>query len=95
MNFEKRVDDSIREMISIGYKPQAFITMRITHGTIIAIKKLINSQKVPRGFTNLCEMKRLDLSMENIIQEPEWINLFSDEDRKNAKKRLMDYGYNT
>ena len=95
MDFEERVDDSIREMISIGYKPQAFITMRITHGTIIAIKKLINSQEVPSGFTNLWKRKRLDLSMENIIQEDDWKDLFTEEDRLVAKKRLKDYGYNT
>jgi hypothetical protein len=94
VDFETRVNNSIREMISIGYKPQAFMTMRITEGTVNAIKKLINSNEVPSGFTTLWEKGRLDLSMEKIIQEPEWVNLFTDDDRKKAKKRLIDYGYN-
>jgi hypothetical protein len=94
MDFDRRVDHAIQEMISIGYKPQAFITMRIAHKTVPAIKMLIHSKKVPEGFTKLWELKRLDLSMENIIQEKEWHDLFTEEDRKVAKKRLSDYGYN-
>jgi hypothetical protein len=94
MDFETRVNVSIREMIGIGYKPHAFMTMRITEGTVNAIKKLINSNEIPSGFTTLWEKGRLDLSMEKIIQEPEWVNLFTDDDRKKAGKRLMDYGYN-
>ena len=93
MNFDERINESIREMIRIGYRPQAFITMRVTHGTIIAVKKLINSQEIPRGFITLWERNRLDLSMENIIQEPEWNDLFTEDDRKIAKQRLKDYGY--
>ncbi|MDR1218508.1 MAG: hypothetical protein LBK73_02745 [Treponema sp.] len=95
MDFETRVNVAMREMINIGYKPQAFMTMRITEGTVNAIKKLIASKDIPSGFTTLWEKGRLDLSMEKIIQEPEWRNLFTDDDRKKAKKRLMDYGYNT
>ncbi|GMO70284.1 MAG: hypothetical protein Ta2A_18830 [Treponemataceae bacterium] len=93
MDFETRVNNSIHEMLNIGYKPRAFMTMRITDGTINAVKKLINSNEIPSGFTVLWEKGRLDLSMEKIIQEPEWENLFTDADRSKAKKRLVDYGY--
>jgi hypothetical protein len=93
LDFEKRVDKAIREMIQNSYEPKVFINMRIQHGTIEAIKRLIHSTKIPQGFTTLWEMKRLDLSMENIIQETEWHNLFSDEDRQAAKKRLIQYEY--
>jgi len=86
MNFEQRINDAIREMITLGYKPQAFMTMVINDGTVNAVKKLINSIKTPDGFTKLWELNRLDLSMENIILENEWYNLFSDEDRNKAKK---------
>jgi len=95
LSFDQRIDVAIREMITLGYKPQAFMTMRITDGgTINAVKKLIHSLKTPDGFTTLWELGRLDLSLENIIQETEWQDLFSDDDRKKAKKRLIDYKYN-
>jgi hypothetical protein len=84
MDFETRVNVAIRKMISIGYKPQAFMTMRITDGTVNAIKKLINSKDIPNGFTTLWEKGHLDLSMEKIIQEPEWKNLFTSENQKKA-----------
>ena len=94
MNFEKRVQEAIREMLTLGYKPKAFITMMMTEGTVNAVKKLINSEKIPDGFTKLWELKRLDLSMENIIQENEWHELFTDDERNKARKRLKDYGFN-
>jgi len=93
MNFDQRVDNAIREMMSLGYKPQAFMTMKIKDGTVNSIKKLINSSTPPEGFTRLWELKRLDLSMEAIIQEEEWKDLFTDDERQKAKKRLNDYGY--
>ena len=93
MNFEERIDRAIQEMSKIGYKPNIFIDMRIEHGTIEAIKRLIHSEVVQSGFTTLWENKRLDLSMENIIQEPEWADIFTDEDRLLAKKRLKDYNF--
>jgi hypothetical protein len=31
--------------------------------------------------------------MEKVIQEPEWVGLFTEEERKKAAKRLRDYGY--
>jgi hypothetical protein len=93
MNFEERINSAIREMFKIGYKPHIFMDMRIEHGTIEAIKRLIHSEEVPSGFTTLWEKQRLDLSVENIIQEPEWTSLFTDGDRQLAKKRLKAYNF--
>ena len=93
MDFDKRIDNAIKEMSKIGYKPKVFINMRIEHGTIEAIKRLIHSDEVSSGFTTLWEKQRLDLSMENIIQEPEWIGLFTVDDRSLAKKRLEKYNF--
>jgi putative IMPACT (imprinted ancient) family translation regulator len=93
MNFDDRVKNAVQEMITLGYKPKAFMSMTFQYGTINAIKKLINSSGVSDGFTKLWELKRLDLSMENIIQEKEWNHLFSDDEREKAKKRLLKYKY--
>jgi hypothetical protein len=80
-------------MFKIGYKPNIFMSMRIKYGTVEAIKRLVHSDEVSSGFNNLWEKKRLDLSMENIIQETDWATLFSDEDRLLAKKRLEKYNF--
>jgi hypothetical protein len=96
MDFSQRVWSSIRlmEKTCDGYKPTLFMKMIEDHGVVDAVKRLINNQKVSEGFTRLWECKHLDLSMENIIQEKEWVDLFTEEERKKAKKRLLEYGYN-
>jgi hypothetical protein len=94
MTFDERVRNAVQEMITLGYKPTIFMGMAFQYGTIDAVKMLINNSKVSDGFTRLWELHRLDLSMENIIQENEWNNLFTDEERQKARKRLADYKYN-
>ncbi|MDR0598505.1 MAG: hypothetical protein LBG84_00270 [Treponema sp.] len=93
MNFEDRVKKAVQEMMLLGYNPKAFMSMTFKYGTVDAVKLLINSSKVTEGFEKLWELRRLDLSMENIIQEAEWKDLFSDDDREKAKKRLLEYGF--
>ena len=93
MNLEQRVNKAVKEMLSLGYKPQAFITMQITYGTVNAIKSLINNAKVTEGFMRLWKLNRLDLSLENIIQEKEWDDFFTEEERRKARKRLEDYNF--
>ncbi len=93
MTFDQRVDTAIKEMSKIGYKPTLFMEMRSDYGTVDAIKKLIHSKEISSGFYTLWEHKRLDLSMENIIQEPMWKSLFSDDDRTAALKRLKQYEF--
>jgi hypothetical protein len=93
MDFDERVKKAVQEMMTLGYKPKAFMAMTFEHGTVDAVKILINSSNVSEGFTRLWELKRLDLSMENIIQEDKWKDLFSNEEKEKAKKRLSEYGY--
>jgi hypothetical protein len=90
-NFEARVKKAVQEMIALGYSPRVFENMIFELGTVAAVKKLINTSRVTEGFTRLWELNRLDLSMENIIQEAEWKDLFSDAERETAKKRLAEY----
>ncbi|QQB88865.1 hypothetical protein [Brevundimonas diminuta] len=39
------------------------------------------------------EEKRLDLSVEALILQPEWQDLFNEDDKKAARRRLQQYGY--
>ncbi|CAM3134761.1 hypothetical protein BRDI103020_16585 [Brevundimonas diminuta] len=45
------------------------------------------------GFDRLWEEKRLDLSVEALILQPEWQDLFNEDDKKAARRRLQQYGY--
>jgi hypothetical protein len=93
MDFEERINNAIKELFKIGYKPRIFMDMRIEYGTIDAIKHLIHSDKASSGFTTLWKKQQLDLSVENIIQEPEWANIFTEDDRFKAIKRLKEYNF--
>lgn len=95
MEFSDRVLVSIRLMGEKchGYKPTLFLKMIDEYGAVEAVKRLINNPKVADGFTKLWECKHLELSMENIIQEKEWHDLFTDDERGKAKERLSDYGF--
>lgn len=92
-DFENRINNAICDAIVIGYRPQILITKKAIYGTLSTVKSLINSKKITDGFTNLWELNRLDLSLENIIQEIEWKDLFTEDERIKAKKRLRDYGF--
>jgi hypothetical protein len=93
MDFEKRISSAMREMSNLKYKPKAFMAMVAEFGAVNAVKKVVNSNDITEGFTRLWELKRLDLSMENIIQEAEWENLFTEEERQKSKRRLAEYGF--
>ena len=75
-------------MKKLGYCPNYFIETRKKYGTKEAIRMLIHNSKVQGGFLKLHELGRADLTMESIILEDQWIDLFSDEDRKVARNKL-------
>jgi hypothetical protein len=54
---------------------------------------LLHSQSVSDGYTALWERNRLDLTVEALVLQPEWHDLFTDEERATARKRLQDYKY--
>jgi hypothetical protein len=63
------------------------------YGVIEAVKRLINNPNLSSGYTKLWELNALNLSMEAIIQEEKWKNLFTDDELLKAKERLIKYGY--
>jgi hypothetical protein len=88
MDFEIYIDNAIKEMKKLGYSPNYFIEMRKKYGTKEAIRMLIHNSKVQGGFLKLHELGRPELTMESIILEEQWFDLFSDEDRKVASNKL-------
>ena len=91
--FEKRVQIAIKEMINLGYKPKAFMSMIFESDTVTAVKKLLNNKNISEGFIKLWEKGRLDLSMENIVYSENWGDLFTKEEINISEKRLKEYKF--
>lgn len=75
------------------YPAQRFIGMVSEQGGLATAKYLLNTPHVSDGYTALWQRGRLDLTVERVILEPEWLPLFTSEERKIAIQRLRDYGY--
>ena len=88
MDFETYIDGAIKKMNSLGYKPTYFMQMRHDYGTIQAIKKLIHNPRPRGGFLKLHELDHPELTMECIILEEQWRDLFTEADRNAARKKL-------
>ncbi len=76
-----------------NYVATRYIQMVAEHGGVESAKILINSAKPSDGYTALWEKGRLDITVEALVQHPKWSPLFSPEEIKKARKRLIDYGY--
>lgn len=77
----------------IGYNPSRFLQLVSKEGGLQAAKKLILKTGGTYGFEVLWENKRLDLSVEALVLEPQYTELFSREEIESCRKRLRDYGY--
>ena len=81
------------EAKAAGYNATYFLRMLNEIGGVATAKKLVASTQPSDGFTKLWEMKRLDLSVEALVLDPKWTMLFSDPERRAARRRLEDYGW--
>ncbi len=75
------------------YKATRFLQMLNEHRGIETARILLHSSTVSEGYTALWERRRLDLTVEALILQPQWDELFTQEERDIARKRLQDYGY--
>lgn len=76
-----------------GYNATRFLQMVSNEGGLKTAQKLIGTNQPSDGFTELWEYGRLDLTVENLIQNPKYHTLFSLEEIEKAKIRLEDYGF--
>jgi hypothetical protein len=75
------------------YTATRFLQMLHEHRGLETARILLHSPTVSDGYTALWERRRLDLTVEALILQPEWNDLFSTEERDIARKRLQEYGY--
>jgi len=88
MTFEQRIWNAIEEMNGFQYKPQYLINMINKYGVINAVKKLVVNPSVSQGLERLKRENALHLSLESIALEPEWKNIFTENERNIAKIKL-------
>ena len=83
-----------REAREIGYMPSIFLRMLNEKGALQTARQLINASQPSDGYTRLWQLKRLDLSVEAVINDNvEWHSLFTQDELHRCRKRLTDYGY--
>jgi len=89
-----------QEMINIyarglkecGYRASRFLVMVNETGGLQAAKTLINAPGVSDGFAALWERGRPDLTVEAIILDPKWKELFTGHELDIARGRLSKVG---
>ena len=77
----------------LGYPAHKFIQKVSEIGGFEAARSFIVKSGGTEGFLKLYELKRLDLSVENLVLQPEYQELFSEQELEICRKRLEDFGY--
>lgn len=76
-----------------NYRPTRFREMILSEGGLKTAKKLISKNSGTDGFVRLWECKRLDLSVEALVLNEKYKELFTEEERTMCKDRLQAYKY--
>ena len=62
-------------------------------GRVETARRLITSNDPSDGFTTLWEKQRLDLSVEAHVLQPQFRDLFTQQEIRSARERLSQYGF--
>ena len=87
------LDIYARTLKETGYRASLFFRMINDQGGYQAAITLIHASRPSDGYTALYQRNRLDLTVEALVLRPEWTDLFTDDDRLAAHKRLSDYEF--
>ena len=99
-DLEARFDDAmmriyVRAKTEVGYNATRYLQMLHDNRGLDTARTLVLADNPSEGYTALWERKRLDLTVEALVLQPEWQPLFSEEPAllERARQRLTDYGY--
>lgn len=81
------------ESKAIGYTPTKFKQMVANEGGLQTAKRLINSKQLSDGFAALAEKNRLDLTVEALVLQKKYGQLFTAEELLIASERLKQFDY--
>ena len=76
-----------------GYNATYFLQMLNDVGPVEAARRLLHTATPSEGFTQLYLRNRLDLTVEAHVMQGRFADLFTEEERDIARKRLAQYGY--
>jgi hypothetical protein len=83
-----------RARLEANYNASRYLQMLDQNGGLETAHILINSPTVSDGYTALWERGRLDLTVEALIWDnSEYQELFTEDELRIIKKRLVDYEY--
>lgn len=75
------------------YRPNYFISLMAESGAYEAARQVIHSQNIPDGFLTLQQAGQLRLTIEALVLQPEWADLFEPETLQAARHRLDTFGF--
>jgi hypothetical protein len=76
-----------------GYNATRFLEMLGEHGGLGTAHILLQAPGVSEGYTALWERGGLEVTVEAVVLNPKWRELFSADESKTARKRLMEYEF--
>ena len=76
-----------------GYNATRFLQMVANDGGLRTAKLLLATRDPSDGFTKLWECGRLDITVENLVLQAKYKDLFSAEEIIIAEERLRAYGF--
>ena len=94
MQFDAAMLDAYqRSKNEVGYNATRFLQMLHDNRGIRTAQILLHADSVSDGYTKLWENQRLDLTVEALVMDPRFTSLFTEDERRIARQRLTDYGY--
>lgn len=76
-----------------GYHATYFLRMLAEHGGLATARKLLHAPAVSDGFAAMWERGRLDLTVEAVVVQSRFAELFTGAELDTARHRLAQFGY--
>ncbi len=91
--FHQEMVNTYNEAARLGYRPTRFLQMVNELGGLRTAHRLLATDGPSEGLGRLWELERLDISLEAIVLKPQYADLFSEDEIKQARQRLADVHY--
>ncbi len=91
--FHAAMMTTYEEGVKRGYYPAYFLQMLHEYGGVATAKRLLATREIQSGLMKLYELGLLDSSMEAYVIKDQFQSLFTEEERKEAHRRLKELGY--
>ncbi len=76
-----------------NYNAHIYFDMLSRYRGLETARRLLATQEVQYGFAELWMAGRLDLTVEYLVLQPKWGSLITEDQRSEAKKRLLAHNF--